>query len=51
MDAVFIIVLLLMSVYAAVASVTVARDLMNGGYKRLNGVSSDLNRAQPDADH
>lgn len=51
MDTIFIVVLALMFLYAVLACFTVARDLLTGGYKRLNGVSTDLGRAKTEVEN
>ncbi len=50
MDTVFVIVLALMCLYAVLATFTVARDLFSGGYKRLNGMPSEIHPPQIEAD-
>ena len=50
MDTVFVIVLALLCLYAVVAAATVARDLITGGYKHLNGMPSDIQAPQTEAD-
>ena len=39
-----------MCLYAVAAAATVARDLITGGYKRLNGTQSDIQAPQTEAD-
>lgn len=50
MDTVFVVVLALMCLYAVLATLTVARDLITGGYKRLNGMPSEVQAPQTEAD-
>lgn len=50
MDTVFVIVLALMCLYAVLATFTVARDLITGGYKHLNVMPSEMHSPQTEAD-
>ena len=50
MDTVFVVVLALMCLYAILAFLTVARDLITGDFKHLNGMPSDIPTSQTEAD-